>query len=572
MLIKRFNRVLPVLLVLSFFVTLLHLSVLLSFLLLLRWVVPSNDPSGIPLVMLLTAGLLLAMVLFDTVRFYALRRFATSLNATLGEPILARLVRDTGTESGADARAAMTDLKLVRQFLVSPTATALLDSIMIPLKLLVLMLISVPLGVLALLCVLLIVVLKLVRLRALREQLEQSRQGSERAKTLADEAVEQAQTVQAMGMGSNLLRHWRSAQGEALRRQTSMSETLAADVAAFASLGMIMQVAMMGVGFGLVISGAMDGSFVILAVLLAARVIFPLQALLNNWQDFVEAREALRRLNTIADALVSDTEERLDLPAPEGALQAQGLIYRRGDAMLLKGISFVLMPGQVMGVIGPSGAGKSTLARLLAGAEPCSGGLLRLDGADMAKWDRDRLGQYVGFLPQEVELFAGTVAENIARCSTTPDLAQVRTVAEQAGLSEESPHLPEGFETLLTDGGGNLPGGICQRIGLARALYGQPRLLVMDEPDAYLDKPGRQALRKILEEAPSRGMTVVLVTHTPALWTLTHALLLIRHGATVEFGPTRRVLKTLQQSAKPGQLPRDKPALIKSEPAPQAAS
>jgi PrtD family type I secretion system ABC transporter len=574
MLQTTFNNVLRLTLVLSVFTALLNLVVPLNMMILLRWVLPSDHVQSILPVMLLAIGGLVFMTWFDLLRFAVLRRFARYLNASLGEAILLRVFRDQAQQQRSEARAALMDLKRVRQFLTTPTAVAILDSAMIPLKLLIVFFISAAIGIVAVLSVLTIAALKWLRRHDTREQLKSVARDTQQAAALAEEGVEHAQTVQAMGMREQLLRRWRAIRARAITNQSAVHESSGTDSAVFSSLGWSMQIIMMGVGYGLMFGGGLDGSFAIIAVIIAARTIMPLQGLLGGWQQTLEAKESFLRLKAYVEAQEAQQQEgeRLSLPAPRGQLQAQGLTYRRGKAVLLKGISFNLKPGLVMGLVGASGAGKSTLARLLAGAEPPSGGLLRLDGADLTQWNRDQLGPHIGYLPQEIELFAGTLGENIARFQTDADPEAIAAAAARAGLSELVAAMPNGYDTLLEEGGSNLPGGLRQRIGLARALFTEPQVLILDEPDAYLDQAGRQALEQLLREAPKRGTTLVLVTHTQSLLRFAHLLLVLDDGKVQHYGPTKKVVQAMREAATAKQGKPAPPQQGTAKPAPESGA
>ncbi len=547
---KELKRILILAIGLSVFVVLLTLSLPFNMIMLFRWVVPSESVSSIPVIAIAAVGGLIFMTLFDVLRFALLRRFALYLNQKLGEKILLRMYREKALGQKGDASTAMNDLSKVRSFLTSPTSTAFLDTIISPLMLLIVFYISPLMGVLAVLCILVILGTKLATRKSTRELLRSSNQRFAQANAFAQECVHNSQAAQAMGMQPQLTRRWRAMQDEMVRDQTQASEKAGVHSAITKSMGWIMQVLLMGTGFAMMLRGDIDSGFVIIAVIIAGRVVMPMQMAVNGWDEYQNAKDAFLRLKEyLAGLEEQEKDASLELPAPEGHLKAESLVYAQGGKPIIKGISFDLNAGQTLGLIGPSGAGKTTLARLLTGAVQPHNGILRLDGADMHQWDQEQLGKYVGFLPQEVELFAGTIFQNIARFQEV-ELEQVQEAARMAGIDQVISQLPEGYYTVLEERGLNLPGGLRQRIGLARALFGNPNILILDEPDSSLDQEGLNALFEIMKQSREQGTTMVMVTHRPKLLQYTHQLLMLKNGQVAMYGPSKQVLQKLLPAAK----------------------
>ena len=542
---KELRKVLLISLGLSIFVVLLTLSLPFNMILLIRWVIPSESPSSIPVIASAALAGLLFMMIFDVLRFALLRRFSMYLNHHLGEKILLRMYKEKTQGQKGDASAALSDLSRVRGFLNSPTSTAFLDALISPLLLLIVFYISPIMGFLAVICILIIVGTKLATRKSTRELLRSSNQRFAQANAFAQECMHNSQTVQAMGMQPKLARRWRAMQDEMVRDQTEASEKAGVHSAVSKSMGWIMQVLLMGVGFSMILTGELDSAFVIIAVIIAGRVIMPMQMMVNGWEEYQNAKDAFLRLKDyLAGLEEKEKEASLELPAPQGHLKAESLVYGQGGKPIIKGISFDLQAGQTLGLIGPSGAGKTTLARLLTGAVKPQNGILRLDGADMHQWEQEQLGPHIGYLPQEVELFAGTIAQNISRFQNA-DLDQLRKAAHQAGIDQIIESMPDGYETMLEERGLNMPGGLRQRIGLARAVFGDPSILILDEPDASLDREGLEALKEILKQAREEGKTVILVTHRPQLLQYTHQLLMLKNGQVAMYGPSKKVLQKL---------------------------
>ncbi len=542
---KELRKILLICIGLSVFVVLLTLALPFNMIMLFRWVVPSESISGISVIALAAVGALVFMTVFDVLRFALLRRFSIYLNQHLGEKILMRMFQERALEQKGEASSAMNDLSRVRGFLNSPTSTAFLDTLISPLLLAIVFFISPLLGVLALTCILIILGVKLATSKSTRELLRKSNQGFARSNAFAQECVNNSQAAVAMGMQPQLTRRWRSMQDEMVRDQTEASEKAGLHSAITKSMGWIMLVLLMGAGFALMLQGGADSAMVIIAVIIAGRVVMPMQMAVNGWQDYQNAKDAFQRLREfLGDLVEKEKEAVLELPAPQGALKAESLVYSQGGKPIIKGVSFDLGAGQTMGLIGPSGAGKTTLARLLTGSVKPQNGILRLDGADMHQWEQEQLGRYIGYLPQDVELFSGTIAQNISRFREVQE-QKIREAAVRADIEEIIDNMAEGFETMLEERGLNLPGGLRQRIGLARALFGDPRVLILDEPDSNLDQGGLQALVQIIRQAPENRMTVILVTHRPGLLQYTHQLLMLKNGQVAMYGPSRQVLQKL---------------------------
>jgi PrtD family type I secretion system ABC transporter len=319
----------------------------------------------------------------------------------------------------------------------------------------------------------------------------------------------------------------------------------------------LIQLVMLAIGAHLVLSQHVTAGIMIAGTILLGRALAPVETLVGSWKGLVEARAAWRRLRTLLSEQVQE-DAGTELPAPVGALNVEQLVFRlpKAERPILRGVSFSLQAGEALGVIGPSASGKSTLARLIVGVWKPAAGTVRLDGADVSAWPRERLGPYLGYLPQDVELFAGTVAQNIARLGE-PDAAAVIRAAQRAHVHELILRLPQGYDTEMGEAGAALSPGQRQRVALARALYGEPRLVVLDEPNASLDNEGDEALLRALADLKAQGATVVVVAHRPSLLRGVDKLLVLNEGAVQVFGPRADVLARL---ARPLQAARERAA------------
>jgi len=286
----------------------------------------------------------------------------------------------------------------------------------------------------------------------------------------------------------------------------------------------------------------------IAASILVGRAMQPVQQVIGAWKSVGSTRSAYGRLVAVLEANPK-RDVGMPLPKPRGALAVEAVTASPpgAKAPVVRNVSFSLEPGDVLGVVGPSGSGKSTLARLLIGVWPAMMGKVRLDGADIYQWNKAELGPHIGYLPQSIELFAGTVSDNIARFGDV-DPDKVVTAAQRAGVHEMILHLPEGYDTKLGDGGAGLSGGQRQRLALARAMYDDPALIVLDEPNSNLDEVGEAALVKAVLELRARGKTIVLITHRQSALNATTKLLMMRDGAVAAFGPTQKVLEAINEN------------------------
>jgi ATP-binding cassette subfamily C exporter for protease/lipase len=368
------------------------------------------------------------------------------------------------------------------------------------------------------------------------------------AGSLATNNLRNAEVIEAMGMLPNLLERWFKLHGKFLQLQAEASEKAGMVGAATKFVQVSLQSLVLGLGALLVLEDKITGGMMIAASILVGRALAPVQQVIGVWKSWSSARSAWDRLNRLLEANPA-RETGMALPKPLGALSVEAVTAMPPGAKVpvIKNLGFAIAPGDVLGVIGPSGCGKSTLARLLVGIWPASMGKVRLDGADIFQWNKGLLGPHIGYLPQDIELFGGTVSENIARFGDI-DAESVVLAAKRAGVHDMILHLPDGYDTRLGDGGAGLSGGQKQRLGLARAMYGDPALVVLDEPNSNLDDVGEMALFQAMRDLRQRGKTIVLITHRPSLIRVTTRLLLLREGATQMFGPTEQVLAALQQT------------------------
>jgi PrtD family type I secretion system ABC transporter len=361
-------------------------------------------------------------------------------------------------------------------------------------------------------------------------------------------ALRNAEVVQGMGMYSGVVKRWAMLHNKMLAHQLRGSRRASLFQSIIRTFRMSMQVLVYCVGAYLTLKGKSTAGVMITASIIMGRALAPIEIAVNSWRFFVDARSAYKRLDRFFASY--KPMPRMEMPAPEGMLKVEAVSLAMQGRYVLRNINFALEPGQALGLIGPSAAGKSSLCRVIMGVWVPSAGHVRLDGVDIQTWEKDKLGQYLGYLPQDVELFAGTVAENIARLGDV-DSEKVIAAAKLAGVHEMILKFPQGYDTQIGEIGSSLSGGQRQRIGLARAVYGMPRLVVLDEPNSNLDDEGERYLLAALRTLKENGVTTVVVSHRPSLLTYVDKILVLRQGQIAMFGPRDEVLQKLVPQPKP---------------------
>jgi ATP-binding cassette subfamily C exporter for protease/lipase len=366
--------------------------------------------------------------------------------------------------------------------------------------------------------------------------------------TLATNNLRNAEVIESMGMLPNLMSRWFKTHGRFLHLQAEASQKAGAITAVTKFFQMALSSSVLGLGALLVLDNKITAGMMIAASILLGRTLAPVQQLISVWKSWSSTRSAFERLSLLLEKNPA-REAGMALPQPQGFLSVEGVHAAPPGARnpVVKGVSLAIQPGDVLGVIGASGSGKSTLARLLVGVWPAMMGKVRLDGADIYSWNKDQLGPHLGYLPQDIELFSGTVAENIARFGAI-DSEKVVQAAKRAGVHDMILHLPEGYDTKLGDSGAGLSGGQKQRLGLARSMYGDPSLIVLDEPNSNLDELGEQALVNAVIDLRQRGKTIVLITHRPNVLNITTKLLVMSEGSVQMFGPTKEVIAAINEA------------------------
>jgi PrtD family type I secretion system ABC transporter len=489
------------------------------------------------------------MALLDVLRARLLVAAGVVLDRRLGPEVLDGLIAQSAKLAGGAYLNGLRDVATLRGFLSGAGLLAVLDAPWLPLFVALIFLFHPVLGAVALAGAALMVALAVVNERVTRKAVDEAQARSRRAGRFIDVNVRNAEVVAALGMLGAVTRRWRGLNDAALQEQSGVNCALGAFSGLTKFVRQFIQLAMLAVGASLVVTHDLTAGLMIAATIILGRALAPVEALVAGWRSLAEARGAWRRLRDLLKATAAG-ESHTDLPGPEGRLDVEQVSFKlQGtERPIVRGVSFSLRPGEALGLIGPSASGKSTLVRLALGVWKPSSGSVRLDGADVAAWPRERLGPHLGYLPQDVELFGGTVAENIARLAE-PDAAEVIHAAKRAHVHELILRLPKGYDSDIGEGGQSLSPGQRQRIALARALYGRPRLVVLDEPNANLDHEGDAALLSALQTLKEEGVTVIIVAHRPSLLRGVDKLLVLREGVVDMFGPRGDIMARLTRAA-----------------------
>jgi PrtD family type I secretion system ABC transporter len=495
----------------------------------------------------LAAFALLAMAALEAVRGFALLRVGEWVDGKLGKPVLRAQVRASVRGQLERPLDGLRDIANLRSFVAGAQMFPIMDAPWTPLFLVVVFLLHPLLGWLATAGAIVLLVLACLNELATRRPLARAAEAQATALSQADSAVRNADAITAMGMLRAVTDRWQQ-QNEAAFGMQAGASARANIIAAMSKLVRLgLQIGVLGTAAWLVIRGQLTPGGMIASSILMGRALAPVDQAIGSWKAFVSARAAYRRVAKLLEAQ-PEPPAMMSLPAPTGAIAFEEVAFLHGETPVLRNLSFTLAAGSALGIIGPTGSGKTTLARLLVGNLAATAGHVRLDGVDVSQWDADERGPHIGYLPQNVELFIGSVRENIARMGE-PDAEAVIEAARKAGVHEVILRLPDAYDAEVGDGGARLSGGQRQRIALARALYGNPALVVLDEPTASLDQPGVDALLHAVRELKERGATLVLIAHQPNIVKLVDYLLVLRDGVIQLAGPRDDVLAQVTDGA-----------------------
>ena len=513
-----------------------------------------NSRSGMTLLML-TVLIVLAyavMELLEKIRGALMRAAGVQVDEALSKRVYDAMFLGFLKRQVGGSTQVLNDLKLVREFLANPALMALFEAPVALVALALIFAISPVLGWASVLGAIAQLGVAYMNERATRKPLNEANRSAVGAQQFAEASLRNAHVMESMGMLDAVHDRWQKRQQEFVAYQATASEGAGLWTAMSKAVQQVMSSLLLGLGAWLLLKNMLNGgeSMMIIGSVLGGRVLAPLSQIVAQWNSVVNVRAAWSRLDNLL-ANVPVKPEAMPLPAPKGMLTVEGLMAGAPGQQvpIVRGVQFALSPGEVLAVVGPSASGKTTLARLLVGLWPAMSGKVRLDGADVYTWEKTELGPYLGYLPQGVELLDGTLAENIARFGEV-DMAQVEAAARLVGVHELIMSLPEGYNSPVGRDGAMLSGGQRQRMGLARALYGKPVFVVLDEPNSSLDEAGDAALANAIATLKQLGTTFVVMTHRTSVLGVADKMLIMREGAQQAFGPRDEVLAALQQKAK----------------------
>ena len=513
-----------------------------------------NSQSGMTLLML-TVLIVLAyavMELLEKIRGALMRAAGVQVDEALSKRVYDAMFLGFLKRQVGGSTQVLNDLKLVREFLANPALMALFEAPVALVALALIFAISPILGWASVLGAIAQLGVAYMNERATRKPLNEANRSAVGAQQFAEASLRNAHVMESMGMLDAVHDRWQKRQQEFVAYQATASEGAGLWTSMSKAVQQVMSSLLLGLGAWLFLKNMLNGgeSMMIIGSVLGGRVLAPLSQIVAQWNSVVTVRAAWSRLDNLL-ANVPVKPEAMPLPAPKGMLTVEGLMAGAPGQQvpIVRGVQFALSPGEVLAVVGPSASGKTTLARLLVGLWPAMSGKVRLDGADVFTWEKTELGPYLGYLPQGVELLDGTLAENIARFGEV-DMAQVEAAARLVGVHELIMSLPQGYNSPVGRDGAMLSGGQRQRVGLARALYGKPVFVVLDEPNSSLDEAGDAALANAIATLKQLGTTFVVMTHRTSVLGVADKMLIMREGAQQAFGPRDEVLAALQQKAK----------------------
>lgn len=494
-------------------------------------------------------GMLAVYGVLEWIRSRVLVRAGLRFDAMLSSPLFNRVVTSTLTQPQAKSEFALMDIDRLREFLTGNGLIAICDVPWVPIFLVICFAFDPLIGWVGLGGAVIIFILALLNEVITRKSLSQANSHSQSAQHFANTTLQNVEVIRALGMEESLRGRWAVMHRKMLELQATASDRAGVLLSMSKFVRMGLQVAILGVGAFLVLEGKISPGMMIAASIMMGRALAPVDQVVGQWKQFVGARQSYARLHQMFDSVPGE-ELRTSLPAPAGRVTAEQLVVGAPGSRtpIVQGVSFDIAPGESLALVGPSGAGKSSVVRALVGVWTPLAGAVRIDGSELAHWNRGELGEYLGYLPQTVELFAGTIAENISRFKEA-EAADVILAAQRAGVHELIQGLPEGYETQIGVGGQQLSGGQRQRVGLARALFNDPAVVILDEPNANLDMEGEEALVRSLKDCKERGRTLIFVSHKMGLLALSDKTLIMADGRMRAFGATREVL---QPKAAPG--------------------
>lgn len=529
----------------SFFINLLMLVPPLYMLQLYDRVLTSRSENTLVMLTLIVIILFVTMALLEMVRSKMLIRIGNYMDSLLSKRIFDSLFKVAQKYPGKASSIPMSDLSQVRQFMTGNGVFAFFDAPWLPIYIAILFLFHPYFGYFAIAAAIILFIFALINEYSTKEKLAEANSLSRQSTIFVDSNLRNAEVINAMGMQDNIRTKWENKYLSFLNAQSLASSKAGVWSNISKSSRMLFQSMILGFGAYLAINNEITPGMMIAGSIILGRALAPLDLIINSWKAFSGARNSYQRLDELLTEFPED-KEYMQLPEPKGEVLLENVFVKppSSEHYSLKEVNLKIDPGDVVGIIGPSAAGKSSLARAMLGLWPLSLGTARIDKADINQWDKKDLGKFIGYLPQDIELFEGTISENIARFNEV-DAQKVVEAAQIAGVHEMILRLPDGYDTVIGAGGASLSGGQRQRIGFARAIYDSPVLVVLDEPNSNLDEQGELALVTAINKLKEKNTTVVLITHRPTILQATNKLAVMRQGTIEAYGNTKDILGKL---------------------------
>ena len=533
----------------SLFINFLMIIPALYMLQLYDRVITSGSQSTLLMLTLIMVLLLITMGLLEWVRGQILIRVGARLELLLNERLFALTFKRSLLTGGKAGSEPLDDLTGLRTFLTTNGLFAFFDAPWMPIYIAVMFMFHEWFGWMAVGTAIILITIAFATEKLTNKDIADANKLSASGRGLVNRNLRNAEVVASMGMLKAIRANWQKSTNKVLHLQARASSYNGMLTAISKTVRIMSQSLVLGKGAYLVLMQEITPGLMIAGSILLGRALAPLDLMVGSWKGFVSARGMYSRLNKLLLELPKE-KESMSLPPPEGKITVDKLMVSAPGSgkPILSGIDFSLEAGETLGIIGPSAAGKSVLARALLGIWPTLNGRVRLDGVDVFIWDREELGPHIGYLPQDIELFEGTVAENISRFSLV-DSAKVVAAAKLTDVHEMILKLPQGYDTVIGATGGVLSGGQRQRVGLARAVYDNPRLVLLDEPNSNLDELGEMALQNALDALKEKNTTVIVISHRPGILNELDKILLMRNGQMVAFGPREEILKAPKKQA-----------------------
>ena len=536
----------------SLVINILMLTPVIYMLQLYDRVLSSRSEETLAMLTLIVVAIFITQGALEWVRSQILVRVSTKLETLLNKRLFVIAYKKSLYTGGQQANGQpLDDLTSLRQFLTGNGLFAFFDAPWLPIYIALMFLFHWSYGWVAIFAATILIVLAIINEKSTHKVLNEANSLAAQGRALVNKNLRNAEVIESMGMLDDVHKRWLKGSEKVLLLQAIASSRAGLISSVSKTLRMLFQSLVLGLGAYLAIEQEISPGLMIAGSILLGRALAPIDLMIGNWKGFVLARAQYGRLNELLHQIPEDAE-KMSLPEPKGCIQIQQAVIAPpgSNVAVIKGVSLMIEAGDSVGISGPSGAGKSTLVRALLGIWPAASGKIRLDGADVFAWNRMELGPYIGYLPQDIELFEGTISENIARFGEL-DAEKVVLAAKMSDVHELILRLPNGYDTVIGATGGNLSGGQRQRIGLARALYGNPKLVVLDEPNSNLDEQGEIALAKALAQLKQAQVTVIIVTHRNSVLGSVDKLLMLDEGLLLAYGPRDEVLSQLQKQRSP---------------------